>query len=278
MTDLDTTRPPGVLQPSRVLEKCRRGEVASCTKINLSDSRVVEIAALAGLDAVWLDTEHVANSIRDIEQSVYAARAGGCDALVRVPRGSYSDLIRPLEVGAAGVIVPHVVSAEDARWIVRHTRFHPLGRRPLDGGNADGAFTGLDFESYVQAANRNRMVIVQIEDPEAMDELDAIAAVDGIDALFFGPGDFAHGLGVPGRGDDPRIDDARRRVARVAREHGRFAATVGSLDTRESLIEMGYQIVSIGADVVSLRQNYKRIAGAFTGTAERPDQAGPYRA
>jgi len=276
-----TDRPPpliGTRKPSRVLEKLRRGEVASCTKINLSDPRVVEIAALAGFDSVWLDTEHVANSIRDIEHAVYAARAHACDALVRVPRGSYSDLVRPLEVNAAGIIVPHVLSAREARQIVRHTRFHPLGRRPLDGGNADGAFAGLDIETYVEAANRNRMVIAQIEDPEALEELDAIAAVEGIDALFFGPGDFTQGLGVPGKGDDPRVDDARRRVAQAARDHGKFAVTVGSLDTRERLVSLGYQLISVGADVVHLRTRFTQIVNAFDLTEPGAGHRGTYEA
>ena len=269
---------PGVLQPSRVLERLRRGDVASCTKINLTDPRVVEIAALAGLDSVWLDQEHVANGIRDIEQAVNAARIHRCDALVRVPRGSYSDLVRPLEVNAAGIIVPHVMSAEEARAIVQRTRFHPLGRRALDGGNADGAYTGIETETYVEAANRNRMVVAQIEDPEALDELDAIAAVEGLDALFFGPGDFTQGLGVPGQADDPRVDDARRKVADAARRAGKFAVTVGSIDQRERLIEMGYGLISIGADVVHLRSRFAETANAFHAPASSPAAGDAYRA
>ena len=267
----------GVLQPSRVLERLRRGEVASCTKINLSDPRVVEIAALAGFDSVWLDQEHVANGIREIEQAVNAARIHGCDALVRVPRGSYSDLVRPLECNAAGIIVPHVMSADDARSVVQRTRFHPLGRRALDGGNADGAYTGIPTETYVEAANRNRMVIVQIEDPEALDELDAIAAIEGIDALFFGPGDFTQGLGVPGRDDDPRVDDARRRVADAAQRAGKFAATVGSLDQRQRLIDTGYGLISIGADVVHLRARFTEITSVFQSQPMSHDQDNLYR-
>ena len=271
-----TARPVGVLRPSRVLEKLRGGDVASCTKINLSDPRVVEIAAIAGFDSVWLDMEHVANGIRDIEHAVNAARVHGCDALVRVPRGSYSDLVRPLEIDAAGIIVPHVMSANDARRVVQHTRFHPLGRRPLDGGNADGAFTAIDIDAYVDAANRHRMLIVQIEDPEALDELDDIAAIDGIDALFFGPGDFTQGLGVPGQGDDPRVGEARQRVAEAARRHGKFAVTVGSLDNRDSLIDMGYRLISVGADVTHLRARFAEVAAACHAARASPRGGGVY--
>lgn len=272
-----TTEPIGVLRSSRVFDKLRAGQLASCTKINLSDSRVVEIAALAGFDAVWLDTEHVANSIRDLEHAINVARLHRCDALVRVPRGSYSDLIRPLELDAAGIVVPHVMSADDARLIVHQTKFHPLGRRALDGGNADGAFCGIDIADYASAANKNRILILQIEDPEALDELDDIAAIDGVDALFFGPGDFTQGLGKVGDFDDPRVDEARMQVAAAARRHGKFAMTVGGLAQLPRLREMGYQVISVGADVLHLRQRFVEIAEGFGSAVTPSATAGVYK-
>ena len=126
------------LTRSRVLDKLRNGETALSFKTNLSCPRTVEIAALAGFDCVWLCNEHVPNDWLTLERQVLAARAGGADVMVRVERGSYSDLIKPLEMNASGLLVPHVMSADEARQIVRNTRFHPIGRRPADGGNADG--------------------------------------------------------------------------------------------------------------------------------------------
>ena len=128
------------MRPSRVLKKLRAGKVASCVKLNLADPRAAEIAAMCGVDCVWLDQEHVPNDSRDIENQVRAAKVHDVDAVVRVPRGSYSDLVHPLEMDATGIMVPHVMSLDDARRVVWQTRFHPVGRRPLDGGNADGAY------------------------------------------------------------------------------------------------------------------------------------------
>jgi len=105
-------------------------------------------------------------------------------------------------------------------------------------------------------------VIVQIEDPEPMKELDAIAAVTGIDMLFFGPADFSHGIGAPGKLDDPRIADARQQIADAARTHGKFAGTVGTIASLPSLHAQGYQFVSVGADVIALREYFSGIAGA----------------
>jgi 4-hydroxy-2-oxoheptanedioate aldolase len=107
-------------------------------------------------------------------------------------------------------------------------------------------------------------VVVQIEDPEPLAELDGIAALPGIDMLFFGPGDFSHGIGAPGVWDHPRLLDARRRVAEAAVAHGKFAGTVGSAANLDELIGLGYRFLSVGADVVGLAQYCRSIVAEFT--------------
>ena len=251
------------MRPSRVLRKLRSGEVASCIKLNLADPRVVEIAGMSGFDCVWLDMEHVPNTLDAIENQIRAAKLFDVDTLVRVQRGSYSDLIHPLEMDAAGIMVPHLMSLADAREVAWRTRFHPIGRRPIDGGNADGAYCKIALDDYVRQANEQRFVIVQIEDPEPLDELDEIAQVEGIDMILFGPGDFSQGIGATGQWDDPRIADARRRVAEAAVKHGKFAGTVGGPANLRELVDMGYTFISIGADVVALGQYFDEMAAAF---------------
>ena len=251
------------MRPSRVLAKLRAGEVASCTKVNLADSRVVEIASMAGFDCIWNDMEHVPNDWSAIEKQILAAKAYNTDVVVRVARGGYSDYIRPLEMDATGIMVPHIMSLKDAKDVVRMTRFHPIGRRPLDGGNADGAYCAIELEDYLQQANYERFVIVQIEDPEPLDELDEIATLDGIDMLFFGPGDFSQGIGAPGVWDHPMIESTRKRIAEIAIANNKFAGTVGSVANMESLINMGYRFISIGADVISLTGYFRDIVSEF---------------
>jgi 4-hydroxy-2-oxoheptanedioate aldolase len=199
-----------------------------------------------------------------LEHAIRAAKVYDADALVRVSRGGYSDYIRPLELDAAGIMVPHLMSAADARSVARMTRFHPVGRRPVDGGNADGAYCRIDFNSYLEQANRERFVIVQIEDPEPMAELEAIAAVLGIDMLFFGPGDFSHGIGKPGQWDAPEIAAARKSIALAARKHGKFAGTVSDAAGIRERLDLGYRFISVGADVVALEQYWDDVAKAFS--------------
>lgn len=248
------------MRPSRVLRKLRAGEDAIVIKMNLSDARAYELAAAYGFDAVWTCMEHTTNDWRDIEQQVRAAKNFDVDVMCRVQRGSYSDYIHPLELDAAGIMVPHIMSEADARAVVRMTRFGPVGRRPVDGGNQDGFYCNVPFEEYLEQANRERFVALQIEDPEALDELDAIAAVEGYDILFFGPGDFSHAVGAPGNMDDPRVVDARKRVAEAALKHGKFAGTTGSAATIPDRKKLGYTFLPVGADVVGLGRYFSGLA------------------
>lgn len=256
------------MRKSRVLEKLRTGQVANSFKHNLDSARAVEIAALAGFDCLWVDAEHVASDWSLLERQIGAAKAHGADTVVRVARGSYSDLIRPLELDAAGIMVPHVMSLEDARNIVRQVRFHPIGLRPLDGGNADGLYTSLDLSEYMQQANEQRLLILQIEDPEPLDELDAIAALDGVDMLFFGPGDFSQAIGAPGEWDHPHITQAREQVAQACLRHGKFAGTVGSIANLAELVELGYRFVNLGSDVRTLSMQCREITTVFSQMME----------
>lgn len=266
-----------LLRPNKILDKLRLGEVVNCVKMNLADPRVAQIAALAGFSSIWLDAEHVPNSVHDLENCVRAAYAHGADTVVRVKRGSYSDLVHPLEMDAAGIMVPHVMSKQDALDIVRSTRFYPIGRRPLDGGNADGAFCLADLNDYMQHANTQKLLILQIEDVEALEVVDDIASVEGIDMLFFGPGDFSQSLGIPGQFDDPRIADARQRVAEAAINHGKFAGTVASPDTAPGMIDMGYRFLNVGADVIGLGEYFKRIAVAVNNASSIASPTGIYK-
>jgi 4-hydroxy-2-oxoheptanedioate aldolase len=270
------------LRPSRIQQLLRAGRFPTVLKINLADPRAVEIAGLAGVDAVWLCMEHVPNDWIGLENQVRAARAAGIDALVRVARGSYSDYIRPLEMDAAGIIVPHVASADEARQIVDWVRFHPLGRRAVDGGNSDGQYCLVPVTDYMAHANRERLVVLQIESPEALEEVERICAVPGFDAILFGPGDFSHRIGKPGQIDDPQVVAARRRVAAAARDSGKIAVAAGLFAPLPELVAEGFSVFTVGADVIGLAHYVQQRVAVVAGQAEaltagrHPASASPY--
>jgi 4-hydroxy-2-oxoheptanedioate aldolase len=245
-------------RPSQLLKLLREGQLPTVLKINFSDPRVIEIAGLSGVDAVWLCTEHVPNDWLGIEHQIRAARLHNIDALVRVARGSYSDYIRPLEAGASGIIVPHVGDETEARQIVEWVRFHPIGKRALDGGNVDGQFCLLEVAEYIHHSNHERVVILQIESPEALEQVEKIAAVPGFDGILFGPGDFSHRIGKIGQLDAPEVVAARKRVATAAIRHGKFAMTAGLIAPFSELVTEGYRVIGIGADVVAVSSYIKQ--------------------
>jgi 4-hydroxy-2-oxoheptanedioate aldolase len=244
----------------------RAGGVATCIKLNLLDASVAEIAGMCGFDCIWPCMEHVPSTLSDIVGHIRAAKMYDVDTMVRVKKGCYSDFVHPLEADAAGIMVPHLMSLKEAQEIVYFTRFHPIGRRPADGGNSDGAYCMLPFTEYIRQANEQRFIVVQIEDPEPLKELDQIAKVAGIDMLFFGPADFSQGIGAPGQFDHPKIAETRKRVAEVARANGKFAGTVGSPETFQDLADMGYQFINVGADVTTLGTTFRNIAAAIGKT------------
>lgn len=256
------------MRKSRVLKKLRAGEIVSCFNVHL-DPQVSDIAGLNGYDCLWIDQEHLAQDWSTLQAHIWAGKSHDMDVMVRVPRGSYSEYIKPLELDAAGIMVPHIMGIEDARKVVHMTRFHPIGRRPLDGGNADGGYAKMDYSNYIKQANEERFVVLQIEDPEPLDDLEAIAALDGIDMLFFGPADFSQGIGAPGDWNNPKLLEARKRVAEVAVKHGKFAGTPASIDNLDELIAMGYRFLAIGADVVGVGNYCKQLMDGFSSKVNK---------
>ncbi len=240
------------MRNSRIRREITEKGLATCIKLNLEGSRVVELAGHAGFSAVWLCHEHVPGGWIEIEQAVRAAKIHDVDVVVRVSKGSYSDYIKPFECDAAAIMVPHVTSAQEARNIVETCRFMPLGKRALDGGCADGGFTTLSVEDYLATSNREKLIILQIESPEAVEAVDEIAAVEGYDFLLFGPGDYAHRIGKAGQIHHPEVLAARCKVEEAIRRHGKLGFSVGAQGTPGELRERGYGVVNLSSDVRSL--------------------------
>lgn len=259
------------LRSSRVLALLRQGQLATTFKANLNDPRVIEIAGLCGCDAVWICGEHVPNDWSNLEHQIRAARLHDMDSFVRVAKGSYSDYVKPFEADATGIIVPHVSSADEARQIVEWTRFHPLGKRPIDGGNTDGRFCLMPFADYLRHSNEERVIVLQIESPEGLANVEAIAAVPGFSGIMFGPGDFSHRIGKAGQVEAPDVVAARQHVAAVARKHGKFVMSSGLFSGLEGLVAEGHQVFNIGADVLALGAYVKqRLELVRTGIAALP--------
>ena len=246
---------------SKMIEKLRNDELVVSIKMNITDIVVAEIAGMAGFDCIWLDMEHCPADQREVQTAMLAAKARGAETMVRTARGAYSNMTRLLEMDATAIMVPHVMSVEDAKQVAYYTKFHPIGRRPIDGGNADCMYCMTGTEDYIRYSNEEKLTIIQIEDIEAYEQLEEIAQVPGIDMLFFGPADFAHSIGCATNMGDPRVQKAREDVARVARKYGKLAGTVGGPGNLKALYDLGYRFVNVGADVVGVVNYFQDIMG-----------------
>ncbi|HWL52023.1 MAG TPA: aldolase/citrate lyase family protein [Chthoniobacteraceae bacterium] len=259
------------MRNSRIRREIAEKGLATCIKLNLESPRVIEMAGLAGFSAVWLCREHVPSDWVALENAVRAAKIHDVDVVVRVSKGSYSDYVKPFECDAAAIMVPHVTSAGEARHIVEMCRFMPLGKRALDGGCVDGGFTTLAVDDYLEASNREKLIILQIESPEAVEVVDEIAAVEGYDFLLFGPGDYAHRIGKAGQINDPEVLEARRKVEAACLRHGKAGFSVGAQGTPKELHGRGYRVVNLGSDVRSLIVSMEQAVGNFNRDALATD-------
>ena len=244
---------------SKVVAKLRNDELVTSVKLNITHPIIAAQAAMAGFDLIWADMEHIPTDYNEINQVFLAAKAYGAETIVRVPRGCYSNHVRPLEMDCTAIMVPHVMGAEDARQVAHMTKFYPLGRRAIDGGFADGLYCAFNYADYIEYSNKERLTVIQIEDFEALEQIDEIAAVPGIDMLFFGPADFAHSLGIPTQMNDERVTKARIKVAETARKYGKYAGTVGGPGNVKDLYDMGYRYVNLCADVAILGRNFREV-------------------
>jgi len=207
------------------------------------------ILSNAGCRFVFYDMEHTGLGFETLKWLFASCRGLPIEPMVRVPRGEYTWLARSLDLGARGVMVPMVESAEQARAIVQACRYPPAGRRGAAFGFAQDDYTGGDVADKVRRANERTLVVAQIETEHGLANVESIAAVDGIDVLWVGHFDLSNFLGIPARFDDPRFDAAMRRVAEVARRHGKAA---GFMATDRAWVErvraMGYTMIAVGTD------------------------------
>ena len=244
------------MRRSKVLGKLRAGKPVLLTSIVLGPSTLaVEILGRAGIDGVWIDMEHRPTSQREVAEMINAARIVDTDAMVRIRKGEgYTSFFRPLEDGASGIMVPHVKSREEAEWVVSNAKYPPLGRRGCDTTMPDSDTAFSEPLAYLEHANRETFVVAQIEDAEALDHLDEIASVPGLDVLFIGPADLSLSLGVPFQTDSARYREAVQAICTAAERHGKWwGLVVGDVAAAANYAQQGARFLCVGGDIFLLK-------------------------
>jgi 4-hydroxy-2-oxoheptanedioate aldolase len=251
------------MRRSKVLAKIRNGQVARICNIGHYLPYAPMQAALAKYDGVWIDGEHRAWDHRETQAMIAFHHLADIDCLWRPPTLEKTGLYRLLEDGAAGVIIPHVSTPEKAAAIVEATRFPPIGDRGFDGVGLDCGLTFQPFESTADS-NRETSVSVQLETPQALDNAEAIAAIEGVDVLFLGPGDLSLRLGCSPAAGDPVMVEAQKRVAAAASKHGKvWGRPVGSKEDFEVILELGAKFVIMGGEFVWIMNGMTATSAIF---------------
>jgi len=251
------------MRRSKVLEKIRSGKVARICNIGHYLPYAPMQAALAGYDGVWIDGEHRAWDHRETQAMIAYHHLADIDCLWRPPTLEKTGLYRLLEDGAAGVIIPHVSTVEKAAAIVEATRFPPIGDRGFDGVGLD---CGLQFQPFESTADSNRetSVAVQLETPQALENAEAIASLEGVDVLFVGPGDLSLRLACSPAAGDPKMREAMQHVADVADRCGKaWGRPVASREDLEIILEMGAKYVIMGGEFVWLMKGMAEAKAIF---------------
>jgi 4-hydroxy-2-oxoheptanedioate aldolase len=240
----------GYMVNSRVLRQLRGGELVRVAGMSrVRDPWLAEVIGRTGYDVIWFDMEHRAFGYEVIDPIATACRLAQIDLMVRVLKTGYTAPMRAMEFGANGIMVPHILSAAEARQWAEWTRFPPLGRRGFDGAGADADYLFADPVEYMQHANRETFLVLQIEDREAVECVDEIAAVEGVDLLFIGPGDLSISLGHPFQVNHSSMQKAIDRVAEAAAKHGKWwGMPTGSPQSAQGLIDRGARFVVCGGD------------------------------
>lgn len=247
------------MRKSIVKAKLNRGQPVVGVALHLADPSLFELTSLIGFDYVWLDLEHHAKSVETAENLIRAARVGKTDVMCRPAKGEFMRIGRMLEAGAHGILYPRCDDAEEARQVVKWSKFAPLGARGFDGGNPDMPYCMMDMAEYVRMANDETWVVIQIEDPKAVERADEIAAVEGVDVLMLGPADYSILAGIPGQFRHPKVDEALLKIKAAAERHGKHWGTVaGSFERVQQLIEMGARWTTCGCDLIWVKEGLDR--------------------
>lgn len=201
------------------------------------------------MDFVILDREHGPITLETLHNHVRAAQAGGCSAIVRVPELSAHAIGAALDSGAAGVQVPGVTSATDARRAVDAARFHPHGTRGVCRFVRAAAYGHQDKATYFQTENQ-KLLILQVEGRRGVEDLDAILAVPGFDVLFIGPYDLSQSVGKPGQIDAPEVQNLIQQIAQRVHDSGRtLGVFTDQSDQVAELEHLGFRYIAYSVDV-----------------------------
>lgn len=250
---------------SNIRERMARGEVVASMTVRLVRSaEIAYMAKAAGFDTLYVDMKHSSFSLETASQICLGALTVGLTPLVRLAYNTPEEVSRVLDAGALGVIAPQVRSADEVRMLVRAAKFPPLGERSANSSPPQLQYRALPLEEMIRLLNDATIVAINLETKEALDTVEEIAAVEGLDLMTIGTNDLTAELGIPGQYDHPLVREAYQRAIAACEGTGTQVG-IGGLASRpdlvEELVRMGGRYVSTGHDLTFLLGAMKDRAG-----------------
>jgi 2-dehydro-3-deoxyglucarate aldolase/4-hydroxy-2-oxoheptanedioate aldolase len=244
------------VRENKVKRLLREGKTALGTMVmEFSTCGLAHLAAEAGADFLVYDLEHTGWSVETLRPLLASARSADVVPLVRVPATQYHFVARVLDLGALGVMVPMVESVEQARQIVQFAKYPPQGRRGTAFGIAHDDYRDGDVAAKIRSANQETLLIAQIETAPGLEQVEGIAAVEGLDVLWIGHFDLTTSLGIPGEFDHPRYREAVRRVLAACQRHGKAPGFMAaSPEEGRALLGQGFRCLAYWGDLWIYKQ------------------------
>lgn len=245
--------------------RLQAGEVVYGSWLNLGSSLTAEILARAGFDWLLIDMEHGTGDFRELVHQLQAIEATPAVPLVRVAFNEPWLIKRTLDIGPSGLIIPLIASAAQAEQAVRAMQYPPKGIRGIASMSRPAVF-GTEFEQYRTAADDLLLIAIQIELKEAVDDIEAIAAIPRVDVLFIGPRDLTTSLGVPDHLECDIAQAALRRIEQAARNHGKaLGILLPDCESATKYVKRGYQFVGVSSDGGLLNQVARSVLSTLRG-------------
>lgn len=231
-----------------IRKRVLNGEIVAGVYLNLGSSLTAEMAGLAGFDWVLIDLEHGSGDYDKMMHQLQAVEGTSAAPIIRIAWNEPTRFKRVLDAGASGVMVPFVSTVDEAKLAVASMQYPPQGIRGAAKLNRAAGFA-QNFEQYFSTANEKLLTVLLIETAEAIKNIDDLAAVDGVDALYVGPLDLSISMGIPNQSDHPDLQAALDKVAAAARKSGKAAGTMSNPKmSPEQLVERGFTFLAIGSD------------------------------
>ena len=237
------------LQDSSLKAKLHSQQFVVGTFLEIPSPALVELLGLAGFDFVVVDREHGAIDLKDTEDLIRAGHSTDISVLVRVPTCEPAAISQPLDMGAAGIHVPQIETAEMAELAVNSSKHHPLGDRGLQVYVRSASYGARGTADYLATANHDSLIVVQVEGKRGVANLDAILNVEGIDVVLIGPYDLSQSLGFPGQVRHPCVGQAIADAIQKARKTGKYIGTYcDDVDTAIEYRGIGVSYLTVSID------------------------------